>query len=337
MLHGAPESGARLGIGTEQVDSVQWNKDHPYVMPMEDDAGAPFYRLRGLGIINDPNDFGQLIVCVIPLVFLFWKPKSLFWNIAFVALPVSALLFGLFLTHSRGDLLALMLIAIVAARKRIGTVAALVVAGGMFIAATALHFTGGREISAASGASRTELWGDSLQLLRSHPIFGIGIGGLADALGLTAHNSILVCAAELGLFGLYFWSLFLLSTVRDALTTAKSQGSTPEESTVVSNDLFPMPEASIEEIDSVEINRLGRLMVLALTGFLAAGLFLSRAFVMTLFILGGMTEVVYQMALKRRMIVPRMRLSRVLPNAGILAIFLIIAMYVAVRLLNFNN
>ena len=53
-----------------------------------------------------------------------------------------------------------MAVAVVAARRRIGTLPALLVAGGLFVAAMALHFTGGREISAGSGADRTGLWGD---------------------------------------------------------------------------------------------------------------------------------------------------------------------------------
>ena len=118
---------------------------------MRNDAGEWFYRLRGLGEINDPNDFGQLIVCVIPLMFIFWRAKKMLRNIAFVILPVCVLLFGVFLTHSRGALLALMAVAVVAARRRIGTLPALLLAGGLFVAAMALHFTGGREISAECG------------------------------------------------------------------------------------------------------------------------------------------------------------------------------------------
>jgi hypothetical protein len=39
--------------------------------------------------------------------------------------------------------------------------------------------------------------------------------------------------------------------------------------------------------------------VLSFTGFLVAGWFLSRTYVMTFFLLGGMVEVVYEMALQR--------------------------------------
>ena len=43
-----------------------------YNLSALNEAGEMQYRLRGQGFLNDPNDFGQLIVCVIPLVFRFW-------------------------------------------------------------------------------------------------------------------------------------------------------------------------------------------------------------------------------------------------------------------------
>jgi hypothetical protein len=151
---------------------------------------------------------------------------------------------------------------------------------------------------------------------------------------LTAHNSVVVCAAELGFFGLYFWSLFLFSTVRDALATASPAKVSEGEETVIEEGLFPRPARRIEAINKAEVNRLGHLVVLSLTSFLVAGWFLSRAFIMTLFLLGGMAEVVYEMALRRGMIAPRLRLARVLPYSGVLAISLVLLMYVMVRILN---
>ena len=121
-----------------------WNMEHPYLLVMRSDTGEEFYRLRGLGLINDPNDFGQLLVCVIPLVFIFWRAKKMLRNFCICDAACIALLFGVYLTHSRGALLALMAVAIVAARRRIGTLPALLVAGGLFAGAMALHFTGGR-------------------------------------------------------------------------------------------------------------------------------------------------------------------------------------------------
>jgi hypothetical protein len=311
--------------------------DPPYLEGMANDAGDRFYRLRGQGEINDPNDFAQLVVCVIPLMFIFWRPKKMLQNIVFVLLPVGALLSGAYLTHSRGSMLAILAMVIVAARRRIGTVPSLLLAGGLFAAASALHFTGGREISASAGSDRTALWGEGLQLLKSHPFFGIGYENMADEAGLTAHNSLVVCSAELGLLGLYFWSLFLFPTVRDALVTASPEKvGEGEPATTIIPAGRPLSEMirKVEVIDKVEINRLGRLVVLSLTGFLVAAWFLSRALVLTVFLLGGIAEAIFEMALQRGMISPRMATTRVLAHAGGLAISLLLLMYILLRVVN---
>jgi hypothetical protein len=97
---------------------------------------------------------------------------------------------------------------------------------------------------------------------------------------------------------------------------------------------FPQATRKIEAIDKAEVNRLGSLLVLSLTGFLVAVWFLSRAFVMTFFLLGGMVEAVFEMALRQGMVAPRLRLARVLPYSGILAVSLILLMYVMLRTVN---
>jgi hypothetical protein len=73
---------------------------------------------------------------------------------------------------------------------------------------------------------------------------------------------------------------------------------------------------------------------LSLTGFLVAGLFLSRAYVLTLFLLGGIAEVVFEMGFRRGMIVSRLRLPRVALHSGGLTIALVLLMYIMIRVLN---
>jgi hypothetical protein len=327
----APPPGMALG-GPVEVGATA----SPYLLRQMNNEEHWTYRLQGLGEINDPNDFGQLLVCIIPLMFIFWRTRNFLTNILFVFLPVSVLLFGVFLTHSRGALVALTALAILAARRRIGTVPALVLAGIMFAGALAFNFTGGRDISASAGEDRTALWGEGIALLKSHPLFGVGFGDLWEFTEsyLTAHNSVIVCAAELGVFGLFFWSLYLFSTMRDAIAVASPQQVSESDQIPTEDDLDQRARWRIELLDKEEINRLGRLLVLSLTGFLVAGWFLSRAFVMTLFLLGGMAEAFYEMAVKRGMIAPRMKLARVLPYSGGLAICLILMMYIMVRALN---
>jgi hypothetical protein len=55
---------------------------------------------------------------------------------------------------------------------------------------------------------------------------------------------------------------------------------------------------------------------------------------LTLFLLGGMAEVVFQMALQRGMIAPRLPMGRVLAYSGVLAFSLVLVLYIMVRILN---
>jgi hypothetical protein len=311
----------------------------PFLMKQETDAGEVTYRLQGLGEINDPNDFGQLVVCLMPLMFIFWREKKMIANIPFVIVPVCILLFGIYLTHSRGALVATTFMLIFAARRRIGTIPAAVLAGLMFTGALALQFTGGRAISATAGEDRTNLWGEGLQIVKSNPIFGVGYGDLWEHTqgNLTAHNSLIVCAAELGIFGLFFWCLYLFSTMRDTLVIASPTQVTEGSPFIPEESPFPARVRVPEEISKEEMNQMGRAMLLSLIGFLAAGWFLSRAFVLTLFLLGGMAEAIYQMALKRGMVPPRLKFRRVLPYSGLLACSLLIVMYIVIRVLNLSH
>jgi hypothetical protein len=303
---------------------------------MRNETGGWFYRLRGLGVINDPNDLGQLIVCEIPLMFFFWRPKKKFLNTVFVLLPVGVLVSGIFLTHSRGTIVAIVAMLLVAASRRIGLPRAAVLAGALFVAAQVLHVSGGRDISVSAGSDRTVLWGEGLQMLKTHPLFGVGFGSFADNSDehLTAHNSVVICVAELGLFGLFFWSMFLLPTVRDALAVASPAKVTEGNPSVPEVSLYVQAARKAEILDKAEVNRLGRLLVLSLTGFLVQGLFLSRAFVLTFFLLGGMTEVIFDMALRRGMIAPRMSLERTLRYACVLTVSLVPLIYFGIRFLN---
>jgi hypothetical protein len=318
--------------------------DSSYFMGMSNEAKEWFYRLRGMGQIHDPNDFAQLIVVTLPLTFFFWKKKRNVRNFFFVLMPVGILLWGAFLTHSRGSILALMAILIVAMRKKIGTIPSLLIVGVLFAAVSATNYTGGRDISTSAGEDRTELWGDGLQLLKANPFFGIGFGQMPDAIGKTAHNTIVVCAAEMGLTGLFFWSLFLFPSLRDSLavaypkngTTYPNKGS-PKELIPAGDNAYPLAPPGLEVPDADEIKRFGRLLVLSFTGFLVAGWFLSRAYVMLLFLLGGLAEVTFQMALQRGLVSARLPFGRVLRYSGMMTIGFIVMMYVLLRIVNLTH
>jgi len=327
LTRGIPESGGAVSGSTPS----------PYFMAERSSGSTEMlYRLRGLGEINDPNDFAQLIVCVLPLLFIFWRAKRTFLNILFVITPAGILLFGAYLTHSRGAIIALLAILVLATRRKFGTVASVIVGAIAFAGAALINFSGGRDISADGGADRVSLWGQGLQAFRGHPLFGVGYGSMPDYtdVHLTAHNSVVVCVAELGLFGLFFWCLFLLPSLIDCVRASSPARVSSGVPIAVEESLFPHSARKVEEIDKDEINRLGLIVLLSLTGFLVGGWFLSRAYALTLFLLGGMTEVVFDIALRRQMIAPRMKLTKAISYAGLLTVALVPFMYLTVLVLN---
>ncbi len=326
----------RGAIELQQVNlqalPAQGGQIMPYLMGQRNDAGDWFFRITGQNLINDPNDFAQLIASVIPLTFIFWRRKKSFQNFVFVILPICGLLYGAFLTHSRGFLIAFGAMAIVAGRRRIGLIPSLVGGTVLFLGATLTNFTGGRDVSVKSGTGRMVLWASGLGLLKSHPLFGIGFGRLPEYLdGMTAHNSIVACIAELGVVGFFFWSMFLFTSLRDSLVLS-SPGKVRDGVPIVEDDSpFQRQNRKVEPFDKDEAIRLGELLILSFTGFLVAGFFLSRDLVLTFFLLGGIAEVVYEMALQREIAPPRLRLERVLIYSAVLTIVLPVFVDIVVR------
>ncbi|MEO7028827.1 MAG: O-antigen ligase family protein [Acidobacteriaceae bacterium] len=210
---------------------ITYNGDHairhldyvsPYIMGQrtgEADDRHWLIRIRGQSFLNDPNDLAQFMVGLIPCMFFLWRKRNIVFNFLVVILPVSGLVYGMYLSRSRGGMLALVLCAVVAGRKKIGTVPALVLAAILLVGLSAAGFTGGRDVSV--GDDRMAAWGEGLILLRQHPIFGVGYGLFTNHYEITAHNSVVVCAAELGLFGLISWLTLIIPTLRDAVESSE--------------------------------------------------------------------------------------------------------------------
>jgi len=347
----------------------------PYLYTQGSDPNTAIYRIRGLSFIHDPNDFSQLMVSLIPCLFFFWRPKSLPRNLVVVLLPMGLLLFGMYLTHSRGAIVALLAVVMIAGRRKIGTLPSVIIAAGLFAITSAVGWSGGREISVEAGADRMEAWSVGLSLIKSHPIFGVGFQRFGEYFIITAHNSIVVCAAELGMVGLFFWVMFVLPSFRDALIAstvvksteqlareeeektpldrslqaravaakrhesalagpfdARSAHDAQKNSIAVANPYFIGAQEGDDNLPEQEIRRIARLQMISLASYLVAGWFLSRAYVMTLFIYGGMIQVVYQMALNQELVSPRLALPRVLRLSAITAVGLIAVVYIMLRL-----
>jgi O-antigen ligase len=179
----------------------------------QDDVIGQLTRVRGAGFLSDPNDLAQILLIALPLAFIAWRRGRMAANLVLVLLPVALLLWTTYLTHSRGGLIALAAVALMAVRKKLGTTTSTVFAVAFILGMVALDFTGGRAISAADGADRLEAWANGLEMFKSAPMLGIGFNGFTDLYEITAHNSFVLCLAELGLLGSTLWMGLLVTTM----------------------------------------------------------------------------------------------------------------------------
>ncbi len=202
-----------MGHALSDIAAGETRTDYLLRQLVNEDSGDFILRIRGLSFLGDPNDFAQFMVSLIPIMFLFWKKGAALRNVLFTYLPAAILFYGMYLTHSRGSMVALMVLCMVAGRRKIGVIRSAIIGVGLFVVLNFAGYSGGRDVSA--GEDRMAAWASGLLLIRSHPIFGVGFNQFADFNEITAHNTFVVCAAELGLVGVLCWVLLMFVTVRN--------------------------------------------------------------------------------------------------------------------------
>ncbi len=208
-----------IGTALYDINGGHTRTDYLLRQVTNEDEGTFIVRIRGLSFLNDPNDFAQFLVSLIPIMFISWEKGAKVKNLFLVYTPAVILFYGMYLTHSRGSMVALMALCAVAGRNKIGIVRSGMIGVGVFIALTVAGFSGGRDVSA--GEDRMAAWAGGLILIRQKPIFGVGFNQFSEFYEITAHNTFVVCAAELGLVGALCWVLFTYVTVRNVWEAAK--------------------------------------------------------------------------------------------------------------------
>lgn len=226
-------------------------------------------RICGAGFLNDPNDLAQYLLIALVLAGGFWKKGRWLRNAVLLGLPACWLLYGIFLTRSRGAVAGLAVMIALAMRDRLGKTGAWMMSGLIAVGLLAANFGGARALTLreASIAGRLEAWSAGLQMLKQSPLFGIGFGGFTDRHELTAHNSFVLCFAETGMLGYFFWLGLLVATARD---------------------LGILSGLAATDAAQAELRHWARTVRLAFYTFLATAWFLSRTYVPTLYLLIAM-------------------------------------------------
>jgi hypothetical protein len=218
-------------------------------------------------------------------------------------------------------MLALVCVAAVWVWRRRGPVTASLLGAGM-IGVLMMLPSRLSELDAgeSSAAGRVDAWYSGLEMFLYNPLFGIGPGLFADNnANLTAHNSFVLVMAEMGLVGYTIWLAFVGYGLR--MTLAVLRHAAP-------------PEGDAVAIAAWKGERsLALTLLLAQAGFLAAAFFLSRSYVILLYLLGGLVVGWYTGARTRWDGLPKFELSRDLVRWPVIAIASIVFLYVLVKIL----
>ncbi|NRT56054.1 O-antigen ligase family protein [Sphaerotilus uruguayifluvii] len=233
------------------------------VIPAHDDSGWFLWRLKSVGFLADPNDFAQVLVMSMPMLWAGWRAGQRLRNLVMVIAPGAAMIYAIFLSQSRGALIGLASLLFFGVRKALGTTKTVLLLGVMAGAQLVGNMSGGREFSGKerSAEERIESWTIGLDLLKGHPIFGAGYGNYLEYNYLTAHNSFVLCFAELGLVGYFVWMGMIVLTYKG-----------------LSRTLDQLPEGS-------PAWKTASLLRSSMVGYLTCAWFLSRTYGPALFFL----------------------------------------------------
>lgn len=192
-------------------------------------------RAGAYGMYENHNDYSFIIVQTLPFYFIYWRTETGFLRRALLAAATLGSLVGIFLSLSRGGMMALVLeialIVIFTMTRRQTLVllplVCLVGAGAISYQYIKRAQNQGDSYTAEDAeSSRWELWQAGGNMIKSHPFLGVGSRSFGenatsygeishDNLGKNAHNTFIEAAATTGLIGLTALLMMLLTTLKE--------------------------------------------------------------------------------------------------------------------------
>jgi putative inorganic carbon (HCO3(-)) transporter len=236
-------------------------------------------RIRGIGIFADPNDLCLAFLMVMPFLMYRIAARKSAGELAVAALSFVTLLTALFMTNSRGGLLAFAAstgtLFVKRFGKRVGVALAIVGVAGLFVLGPSRM--GNLSAKGESAYGRVEAWAAGLNMFKANPLFGVGMNRFTDYHYLVAHNSFVHTAAELGMFGLIPWVMIIFVSMRNCYYVgAHAEG----------------PDRRLGELNLS--------IFFGFLGFMTALVFLSRCFNPLLFLLVGLAAAAVRIFVDRQ-------------------------------------
>ena len=197
--------------------------------------GANGGRAGAYGMYENHNDYSFIIVQTLPYFYVYWRTETGFLRRLFLLASVLLCIVGIFLSLSRGGMIALVLeivlivVLTMGPRARVVILPVVLAFGGaavsyQYMARAANQGEGYTAEDAES--SRFELWESGLHMIESHPFLGVGSRSFGehsteygeishDNLGKNAHNTFIEVTATTGLFGALSFIAMLVGAIRE--------------------------------------------------------------------------------------------------------------------------
>jgi putative inorganic carbon (HCO3(-)) transporter len=280
-----------------------------------------------VGIFSDPNDLGLLFVICLPMtVYMGSRGGMMGLRRAFWGLVAAFLLYGIFLTNSRGAMLAVVMMAGAHVWLRRGPLLAAMIGAaclvGMRLMPSRLTDL---DVQEGSATGRVEAWYEGFRMFLDNPVFGVGTGGFTEHHMLTAHNSLILVLAENGMVGFIPWLAFvgycfwmMIRVVRHA----------PELPDGVGADEIAAAEASWAADRAIAWT-----LLVSLAGFATCAFFLSRSYVILFYLLAAVVVAHFSDVRQRWPDVLPFRLGRDLPRWGVYACVAVVVFYLILKVL----
>ena len=183
-------------------------------------------RVRYRGDLHDPNEVALVMsACGLALLIGFALRRRSAGTYFVTGVACALVLVTVFMTESRGGLVAAMLVPGVFVIRRYGWRALIPVA----LIAIPVLVLGSRSGGDAdqSTQERYEAWSAGLQMFHHNPVFGVGAGQFTHHHNLTAHNSYVLALAELGLPGLFLFIAMLYLSIKILIVGNRELESVP--------------------------------------------------------------------------------------------------------------
>jgi O-Antigen ligase len=255
------------------------------------------------GGAGDPNELAAALVPSLAFAAFLFATSSRGWERLLLLAGTAVICPALFLTQSRGGLVALAAMTVVALlfagrlRLRGFVLVAVVVAVGVtYFTLFASAAATARITSAGDGTGRVDLWSVAVSMVQNHPLGGVGMGNFPaaapaytpgtislpryDLILFTpemTHNTYLQVLAELGAVGLAAFVGLLGGTLVAAVRTIR-----------------------LHRITDPEVAWLGRATVVAAVGMFTAYFFFSAQFEKQLWLVLGLLTVLPALAARAR-------------------------------------